>query len=55
MNYREQLQCALDYIEDNLCQDLDLDRIAASTGYSKYHFLRIFKAELGMTPGEYIR
>ena len=55
MNYREQLQRALDYIEDNLCQDLDLNRIAASTGYSKYHFLRIFKTELGMTPGEYIR
>ena len=55
MNYREQIQHALNYIEDNLYQDLDLDRIAASTGYSKYHFLRIFKTELGMTPGEYIR
>lgn len=55
MNYREQIQQALDYIEENLCQALDLDQIAASAGYSKYHFLRIFKEELGMTPGEYIR
>lgn len=55
MKYTELLQNVLDYIEENLYEDLNLAGLAAAAGYSKYHFLRIFKKELHMTPAEYIR
>lgn len=55
MKYTESIGKVLDYIEENLYEELNLDRIAAAAGYSKYHFLRLFKEELHMTPTEYIR
>ncbi|MGW3025551.1 helix-turn-helix transcriptional regulator [Streptomyces sp. NPDC001221] len=30
---------------------LDLDAVAAHAGYSRYHFIRAFKAAYGETPG----
>ena len=35
-------------------QPLDLDRLAAAAGLSKYHFLRLFRATYGVTPAEYV-
>lgn len=32
-------------------QPLALDAVAARAGYSRYHFVRAFKAEYGLTPG----
>lgn len=55
MEYSEALQRVLDYIEENLYEDLDLNRLASIAGYSKYHFLRVFKEALYMTPAEYVR
>lgn len=55
MKYTEALQKVLDYIEENLYEDLNLDKLASIAGYSKYHFLRLFKEELYMTPTEYVR
>lgn len=55
MNYKESLQRVLDYIEENLYEDLTLDMLAEIAGYSKYHFLRIFKDIMYMTPTEYVR
>lgn len=34
---------------------LDLHALAAIAGLSKYHFLRQFRAAVGMTPGAYVR
>ncbi|MGW1892023.1 helix-turn-helix transcriptional regulator [Streptomyces sp. NPDC002004] len=34
--------------------DLDLDAVAAHAGYSRYHFVRAFKAAYGETPGQYL-
>lgn len=34
--------------------DLDLDAAAAHAGYSRYHFVRAFKAAYGETPGQYL-
>ena len=31
-----------------------LDEIAAQFGYSKYHFIRVFKKTLGVTPWSYV-
>ncbi len=55
-DYREQISKAIDYIEGNLCsEELNIASIADVTGYSKYHFLRIFREVCGMTPHDYIR
>ncbi|MFE4856318.1 helix-turn-helix transcriptional regulator [Streptomyces sp. NPDC056670] len=35
-------------------EPLDLDAIAAHAGYSRYHFVRAFKAAYGRTPGQYL-
>ncbi|MFD9225686.1 helix-turn-helix transcriptional regulator [Streptomyces sp. NPDC060064] len=35
-------------------EPLDLDAVAAHAGYSRYHFVRTFKAVYGRTPGQYL-
>lgn len=55
MNYQEHIQRSIDYMEENLIFDIDLSSCAKASGYSEYHFLRIFKEAVGLTPGEYIR
>ncbi|MFF9843609.1 helix-turn-helix transcriptional regulator [Streptomyces sp. NPDC013740] len=35
-------------------EPLDLDAVAAHAGYSRYHFVRAFKAAYGETPGQYL-
>lgn len=55
MEYREHIKKAIDYIEGNLCYELDLNACAKAAGYSMYHFLRVFKETVKMTPGDYIR
>ncbi len=53
--YKEQIQKAIDYIEDNLQNEIDLSTCAKIAGYSSYHFLRIFKEATNLTPADYIR
>jgi AraC family transcriptional regulator len=48
------LRRALDYIEDNLSEDLALDSLAKVTGYSVFHFVRKFTLAIGVSPGRYI-
>jgi AraC family transcriptional regulator len=43
-----------EYINDHLHQDLKLDEIAAIAQLSPYHFLRLFKQRIGITPHQYI-
>ena len=46
---------ALDYIEENLTEELEIGEVAAKTYVSAFHFQRIFSALCGVTVGEYIR
>jgi AraC-like DNA-binding protein len=46
---------AVAYIEANLSRRLTLEDVAGQVGYSPYHFLRLFWAVTGETPGAYIR
>jgi len=55
MEYHEAVQRALDYIEDNLKSEIDAAQLAACAGYSEFHFLRVFKQVVGLTPADYIR
>ena len=45
---------ARDYIHDNLLLDMSLDEIAQQVHLSKYHFLRMFRQQFGITPHQYI-
>lgn len=55
MKYKQSIQTAIDYIEENLKNDLSNVQIAESAGYSEYHFLRVFRESVGLTPADYIR
>ena len=49
------LQNAIDYIEENLCEELEISKIAAKAYLSPFYFQRVFNATCGFTVGEYIR
>ncbi|MET9877339.1 helix-turn-helix transcriptional regulator [Actinacidiphila glaucinigra] len=49
-----QLRLAKDAMDRDWAQPLDLDTVAAHAGYSRYHFVRSFKAVYGETPGQYL-
>lgn len=49
------LQNAILYIEDNLCEELEISKIAARAYLSSFYFQKVFGATCGMTVGEYIR
>lgn len=53
--WAEGIQSAVQYIEDNLTEDLQIEDIAAKAYVSSFHFQRIFSALCGFTVGEYIR
>jgi len=45
---------AIDYIEDNICEKIELESLAQVANLSKYHFLRVFKTLIGETPLQFI-
>ena len=55
MNWMENLQAALDYIEAHLAGEIRMGDVAAQAYVSGFHFQRIFSALCGVTLGEYIR
>lgn len=44
---------ALAHLRANYTQEISLDDLAAASGLSKFHFLRLFAARLGTTPHRY--
>lgn len=55
MNYIQGLQSAIDYIEEHLTDDLEIEEIAAQSGLSAFYFQRIFNILCDYSLGEYIR
>jgi len=45
---------SIEYIKDTLDTNISLDELAKNSNLSKYHFLRVFKNQLGLTPHQYI-
>ncbi len=45
----------IDYIEEHLKDELDNKLLAETAGYSEFHFLRLFREIVGLTPADYIR
>jgi AraC family transcriptional regulator len=52
---QEHIQRAIEYIESNLKYDLNNAILAKITGYSEYHFIRLFRKYVHLTPADYIR
>ncbi|RYX85715.1 AraC family transcriptional regulator [bacterium] len=44
----------VEYVQDNLTGEVRLDDMASVVGLSRYHFLRAFKASMGLTPHQYV-
>lgn len=51
---KEIVRKVIDYIERNLEKEINLDQIAGSIGYSKFHLNRIFTAHTGTTIYQYL-
>ena len=55
MDWITGIQKAIDYIEANLTEEIDYEKVAAESFSSSYHFQRVFSILCGYTLGEYIR
>lgn len=56
MSYHfESVLKGINFIEDNLKEEINISDIASKTGFSKFHFIRIFKGISKDTIFEYIR
>lgn len=55
MDTFENIQRAINFIEDNILDDLSCEIIASQAYMSSFHFQRIFSVLCGITLGEYIR
>ena len=55
MDWIKGMQKAIDYIEENLTEEIDYEKVAAESFSSSYHFQRVFSILCGYTLGEYIR
>ncbi len=53
-NGKKIIKQTLDFIGDNISENITLDILAKNCSLSKYHFLRVFKKELGLTPHSFI-
>ncbi len=52
---RDRLGAAVDYLEAQLGDKVDLDEAARRCGFSRSHFMRLFQAAAGLPVGEYVR
>jgi AraC family transcriptional regulator len=50
----QQTQRVVDFIHAHLTQDLSLDLLAQHSGFSAYHFARLFRRTLGESPHQYV-
>ena len=50
---RPAVRRACEYLRDSLEENVSLDDVAAIAGYSPFHFLRIFRRDVGLTPHGY--
>lgn len=51
---RQRLGRVLEYIEAYLTQDMSLSELALEAGLSKFHFSRLFKNAIGLSPHQYV-
>ena len=54
MNHTQTLQSVLDYIDENISNEINAKIIAEKAGYSAYHFSRIFTRIIGISVMSYV-
>ncbi|MDA3901428.1 MAG: AraC family transcriptional regulator [Spirochaetes bacterium] len=55
MNWIERMRSAMEFIEENILEDLDSDSIALVADTTSFHFQRMFSIIMNISLGEYIR
>jgi AraC family transcriptional regulator len=55
MKYDDRIQRSVDYIDAHLMEDINLDEVAARSGYSLSHFHKVFPAVTGFSIKEFVR
>lgn len=53
-HYRRIVQAKL-FIDNNYCENIDLNNIADEAYFSKFHFIRLFAKIYGKTPHQYLK
>lgn len=54
-NQKHTVRKVIDYIEEHLEEELNLEQIAEHAGYSRFHLNRIFMEETGCTIHKYVQ
>ena len=54
-NYQSRMQRVLDYIDQHLDSDLDLETVSRIAAFSKFHFHRQFMATFGLSVHRYVQ
>ncbi len=52
--YIQKFNALMTYIDTHYTENLDLETVAKSVGFSKYHFSRLFKQYTNFTFGDYL-
>ena len=55
MNYRKDIEKCIKFIEDHIKENITIEEVASKSGYSLYHFCRVFSLCKGVSVMEYIR
>jgi len=55
MRYEDSIQRSVDYIDQHLMEEIDLEEIARQSGYSLSHFYKVFPAITGFSIKEFVR
>lgn len=55
MNWVQGIQKAIDYVEANICEEIDFEDVSKQCYSSCFHFQRVFSILCGFSLGDYIR
>jgi AraC family transcriptional regulator len=55
LNYRKEIEKCIEFIENNIKEDIAIEEVANQSGYSVFHFCRVFSLCNGVSVMEYIR
>ena len=55
MNWIQGIQRAIDYVEANITEEIDFEKVAEQAYSSSFHFQRVFGILCGFSLGDYIR
>ncbi|RXJ57938.1 bifunctional helix-turn-helix domain-containing protein/methylated-DNA--[protein]-cysteine S-methyltransferase [Candidatus Marinarcus aquaticus] len=53
-NHYKQIEKAIQYIDTNFKEHPSIEEVAHNVGMSKYHFIRVFKEYVGVTPMQFL-